>query len=87
MAIGRSICWTDVKYVTNNQVHSYDVINICVILNENNCCLELLLMKSMGGEFVTTSVEIAPGWPVRLCIVAGLTPVKAPHGGNGQVSV
>ena len=87
MAIRRSICWTDVKYVKNDQVHSYDVINICVIVKANNCCLELLCTKSVGGEFVTTSVEMAPGWPVRLCIVAGLTLVKAPHGENGQVSV
>ena len=36
---------------------------------------------------MTTTVEMAPGWPVRLCIAAGLTPVEVPHGGSGQVSV
>ena len=75
------------KICNNNQVHSYDVINIYVIVKENNCCLELLLTKLMGGEFVTTSVEMAPGWPVCSCIAAGLTQVEAPHDGSGQVSV
>ena len=75
------------KKCNYNQVHSYDVIHLRVTVQENNCCLELLLMKSMGGEFVTTFVEMAPGWPVRLCIAARLTLVEAPHGGSGQVSV
>ena len=40
--------------------------------------MELLVFtKLLGGEFVTTTVEMAPGWPVRLCIVAGLTVVRA----------
>ena len=54
-------CMLDRRKICNNhQVHSYDVINICIIVKENNCCLELLLTKSMGGEFVATSVEMAP---------------------------
>ena len=28
---------------------------------------------------MTTTVKMAPGWPVRLCIAEGLTLVEVPH--------
>ena len=82
MAIGKSICWTDVN-MHDCDVHCYDVTNTSVIV-KNNYCVELLLRKSLGGEFVTTTVKTPPGWPVRLCIAAGLTMVETPHEGSGK---
>ena len=31
---------------------------------------------------MTSTVEMAPDWPVGLCIVKGLTPVEVAHGGS-----
>ena len=36
------------------------------------------------GEFVTATFKMPPGWAVRLCIVAGLTPVEVPQCGSGK---
>ena len=33
---------------------------------------------------MTATVKMPPGWPVCLCIVAGLTLVEAPHSGSGK---
>ena len=41
-----------------------------------------MFRKSLGGEFVTTTVKMPHGWPVCLCIAAGLTLVEAPNGGS-----
>ena len=41
-----------------------------------------LFRKSLGGEFVITTVKTPPGWPVHLCIVAGITLVEALYDGN-----
>ena len=43
-----------------------------------------MFRKSLGEKCVTTTVEMPPEWPVGLCIVAGLIPVEAPHGGSGN---
>ena len=72
MAIGRRICWEDVK---SAWIATFIVMTSLTQV-KNNCCV---LRKSVGGEFVTTPVKMLPGWPVRLCIAAGLTRVEAPH--------
>ena len=33
---------------------------------------------------MTTAIKLPPGWPVRLCIAAGLAPVETPHSGSGN---
>ena len=72
-AISRSICWTDVKYAW-----------IASVIIQINYCRELVLRKSLGGEFVTATVKMPPGWPVCLCIAAGLIPVEVPLSGSGK---
>ena len=34
----------------------------------------------------TTTVKTPSGWPVRLCVAAGLTSVEAPQGGRRKFS-
>ena len=71
------------KICINCDVHCYDVPNTSVIV-KNSCCVELVFSKLLGGEFVTTTVEMPPGWPVGFCIAVGLNLVEVPHGGSGK---
>ena len=66
----------------NCNVHWYDITNTSVIV-KTNYCEQLVFRKLLGGEFVTTTVKMPAGWPVRLCTAAGLPAVEAPHGGSG----
>ena len=50
----------------NYNIHGCDVTKTCVIVR-TNCCVELVFTKSLVGEFMTTTVEMAPGWFVHLC--------------------
>ena len=65
----------------NCDIHCYDVTNTSVIVKIDHC-EELVFRKLLGGEFMTATVKMPLGWPVRLCIVAGLTLIEAPHGGS-----
>ena len=72
------------KTCMNCDVHCYDVTNTSVNVT-NHYCGELVFRKSLRGKSVTTIVKMLPGWPVCLCIVAGLTLVEAPHSGSGKL--